>query len=244
MRLELIDLFFGLLADQVPPLALRDDQIYEVICHSLGERPAGQPYHGYRHDAGTVILRVAWPRVYDLVSRLWGDYRREGFGDRFRHGVNQILAGYGAAWDLNADGSLQRVLPVAAQQQVEAAFAELQEPRYAPALVLLRQAIDAYNERPRRDRDACTNVFDAMESVAKERYGMPNATFGGVVHHLSQTGAAGFSQQTLDDLRALNGIRNNHFGHGMTAHFNLSAAEVDFVYLSCIGAILLFTRTA
>ena len=31
-------------------------------------------------------------------------------------------------------------------------------------------------------------------------------------------------------------------GHGMTTPFDLSAGEVDFTYLSCIGAILLFIK--
>jgi hypothetical protein len=71
---------------------------------------------------------------------------------------------------------LERVLPVAAQAMVAAAFAELSNPAYAPALQLLNAARDAYDDRPRRDRDACSNIFDAMESVAKIKYQRPNDT--------------------------------------------------------------------
>ena len=49
--------------------------------------------------------------------------------------------------------------------------------RFAPALQLFNAARDAYDDRPRRDRDACSKMFDAMESVAKEKYQMPNSTY-------------------------------------------------------------------
>lgn len=243
MRLELIDLFFGLLEDQPHPFPVRGEHLYRIIGQSLGSRPAVDPYGGFRHAAAEEITDVEWVRVYDLISRLWREYQRVGLDEQFVRGVNQILAGYGSAWELHPNGRLHRVLPVAAQRQVEAAFTELQAARYASALLLLNQANDAYSERPRRDRDACANVFDAMESVAKERYAMPHSSFGQVIHHLTQIGGGGFSEDTLTDLRALNALRNHHFGHGMLAPFDLSAAEVDFVYLSCIAVILLFTRT-
>src|SRR5262249_11775390 len=149
-----------------------------------------------------------------------------------------ILAGYGSAWELRADGRLYRVLPLAAQQQVEAAFAELQDARYAAARALLTTASNAYDARPRRDRDVCSNAFDAVESVAKTKYGMPNDTFFGVLNHLR--GAAAFNPQVLAVLEAINTLRNRNFGHGMVAPSNLTSAEVDFIYLTCIGAILLF----
>ncbi|PYV24573.1 MAG: hypothetical protein DMG24_11070 [Acidobacteria bacterium] len=70
---------------------------------------------------------------------------------------------------------------------------------------------------------------------------MPNATFGDVVKHLRQRQA--FDPQILAVLEGMNTLRNRSFGHGMTAQFNFTAAEVDFTYLACIGAILLFART-
>lgn len=44
-------------------------------------------------------------------------------------------------------------------------------------------------------------------------------------------------------LTGLNQLRNGNFGHGMAVQFNLSPAETDFVYLTCISTILLLTRT-
>ena len=48
--------------------------------------------------------------------------------------------------------------------------------------------------------------------------------------------------ETLRMLEALNMMRHNHFGHGMSEPFSLSAQEVDFVYLSCMAAAILFAR--
>jgi len=241
MRQEFIDLFFTLIEDLPRPNPLTPDHLYRIISQSLGIQAAGNPYGGFRYAAGRDIRGVEWPRVYDLISRLWADYDRADISGDFLEGINRILAGYGSAWELRADGRLHRVLPLPAQQQVEAAIAELQDARYAAARPLLAAAIEAYDARPRRDRDVCANAFDAVESVAKTKYGMPNDTFGGVLNHLR--GAAAFNPQVLTVLESINALRNRNFGHGMVAPLNLTSAEVDFTYLICIGAILLFTRT-
>lgn len=238
MRQELVDLFFSLAEhnhDEVPP-----EHIYQVICQSLGINSFSVPY-SYRSTAGRDVRGVDWPRFYDLISRLWPDFDRQGFGHQFRDGVNRILAAHCAAWELSEDGHLYRVLPVAAHVQVNAAFEELNDPQYTPALTLFNAARGAYDDRPRRDRDACTNIFDALESVAKIKYSRPNDTFGQVKNHLEQNNH--LSAEIIAMLTALNQLRNQHFGHGMVANFSLTGAEVDFTYLACIGAILLLTRT-
>lgn len=230
------------LVDHLPrPNTVPPDQLHQVICQSLGVRMSANPYGGFRYADGRDIVRVEWTRVYDLISRLWVEYDRVGVADEYLEGVNRILAGYGSAWELRADGRLHRVLPVAAQQQVIAAIAELQEASYAPALALLTAASHAYDDRPRRDRDVCANIFDAVESVAKTKYAMPHDTFGGVLTHLRSI--AGFNPQILGTLEAINTLRNRNFGHGMVAPLNLTPAEVDFTYLICVAAVLLLTRT-
>lgn len=239
MRQELVDVFFGV-AEQNPG-TVQQERIHRVICQSLGVGASANPYGGYRYAAGRDIRGVGWPRVYDLIVRLWPEFKGPGLADQFREGVNRVLAAHGAAWDLGEDGRLHRVLLVAAQAQVVAALAELGNPRYAPAAALFNAARDAYDDRPRRDRDTCTNVFDALESVAKEKYGLPQATFGQVVAHIRQTQP--LNEQVIGLLDAINTLRNRNFGHGMAAPFALSEAEVDFTYLACIGAILLLTRT-
>jgi hypothetical protein len=37
-------------------------------------------------------------------------------------------------------------------------------------------------------------------------------------------------------------MRHNHFGHGMSKPFSLKKHEVDFVYVSCVAAAILFAR--
>ena len=173
---------------------------------------------------------------------MWHEFQHHGLDEVYRNGVNRILAANGVVWDLEADGRLRRVLPATAHDQIDATITELLNARYAPALNLLRAAMDAYDDRPRRDRDACCNIFDTMESVAKEKYGMPAATFGQVVAHIRRTHA--MNEQIIGSLESINTLRNRNFGHGMAAPFTLGPAEVDFTYLTCIGAILFLTRTA
>lgn len=238
MRQELIDLFFSLSehSHEVPP-----EHVYRATSQSLGIQASGMPYGGFRYASGRDVRGVDWPRIYDLVGRLWRDFERYGYGRQFRDGTNRILAAYGVAWELDEDGRLSRVLPAAAQVQVSSAFAELQNPRFAPALELFNAGRNAYDDRPRRDRDACTNIFDSLESVAKEKYAMPTATYGQVVAHIRQNNL--MNPEIVGLLGSLNDLRNRNFGHGMIAPFALIGAEVDLAYLTCIGAILLIVRT-
>jgi hypothetical protein len=95
MRQELLDLYYLLTehrSEEVPP-----ERLYNVICQSLGIRPPGYPDRGYRHASGRDVRKVDWPRIYDLIVRLWPDFERHGSGRRFREGTNRILAAYGVA---------------------------------------------------------------------------------------------------------------------------------------------------
>jgi hypothetical protein len=173
LRQEFIDLAFQLL-----PNESYEPKLYRVITQSLGISGAGQPHGGFQYAAGRAINTVDWPRVYDLICRLWPplDLREE-----YRTGVNRILAAYRVVWDLGDDAELHRVLPPAALSQVEAAFRELSQARFAAALTSFRAGMNAYDDRPQRGRDACKNIFDALESVSKEVFGTPTATFGNVL---------------------------------------------------------------
>ena len=238
MRQELIDLVFHLTEHNSPPLI--DERMHRIICQSLGVSASGQPYSGFRYAAGRDLGKADWHRVYDVICRLWPEFESAVVTGEYRQGVNRILAAYGVVWELTEEGRLQRHLPTPAQTMVAAAITELRDPRFAPALTLLNAARDAFDDRPRRDRDACTNIFDSMESVTKEVFNMPNATFGSVLRHVRQTNA--LQGEVISVLEAINTLRNRKFGHGMTIPFDLSSGEVDFTYLTCIGAILLFIK--
>jgi hypothetical protein len=100
--------------------------------------------------------------------------------------------------------------------------------------------MDAYNGRPQRGKDSCKNVFDAVEATAKEVQHMPTATFSNVLAEIRK--AQSLSAETLASLQKLWELANSHFRHGMTNPFALNSAEVDYVLVSCCGAILLFVR--
>jgi len=90
------------------------------------------------------------------------------------------------------------------------------------------------------DRDACANMFDAMEAIAKVKLNMPSATFGNCLSVARERSI--FLPQVIDVLGGLNEVRNKRFGHGMTEPFSLSPAEVDFAYLTCVAGVILFAR--
>ena len=241
LRNELVDLAFTLGTEA----GLQEVQIHRVITLSIGERPSGQPYGGYRYAASRDLGRADWVRVYDLIPRLGHEFRQVRRFDQFRLAVNRILAGNRVVWDLAADGTLTRILPHEATASVSHAMAELNKPEFEPARRLLEDAIEAYNARPQRPRDACANAFDAMEAVGKTALSIPTATLADVLDEIRRRDT--LSGEITQVLQRLNVVRHNHFGHGMTTPFALKRAEVDFVYLSCIaGCVLLargFTRT-
>ena len=219
---------------------MRPGMADRIICQSIGTPASGQPYGGFRYAAGRDLGKIHWLMVYDLICRLWPEFELADVIDEYRQGVNRILSGYGVVWELSEKGHLKRHLPSPAQSLVDTAITQLTAPRFAPALALMNAAQDAFDDHPRRDRDACANIFDSLESVSKEIFNAPKATFGSVLKNARHTNA--FQDEIMTLLESINTLRNHKFGHGMTTPFDLSTGEVDFTYLSCIGAIILFAN--
>jgi hypothetical protein len=166
LRHELVDLVFHLAEHN--SLSLNEERMHRIISQSIGVSASGQPYGGFRYASARDLGRANWQRVYDVICRLWPEFLDAGVVDQYFQGVNRILAGYGVVWELTETGRLQRHLPTQAQALISTAITELRHARYFPALTLFNGAGDAFDDRPRRDRDACANIFDAMESVGKE----------------------------------------------------------------------------
>jgi len=236
LRHELIDVAFHIFEYATE---VNERRLHHIIVQTLGGFPSGQPYGGARRECSREIARADWPRVYDLICRLWIELPGP-LMEEYRTSVNRILAGHRIAWDFGEDGQFHRVLPAAAQAQVEAGFRELSQPRFAAALASFREAMAAYDDRPQRGRDACKNIFDALESIAKEIFGVPTATFGNVLNEARRQQS--MATDTISALQKLYDLANGHFRHGMTTPFTLKAAEVDYVLVSSIAGILLFTR--
>lgn len=216
-----------------------ESRLHKIITQSLGFSPAGSPMGGFRYAVGRDVNKAPWPRVYDLVIRLGAEL--PSFYAEYRMVVNRLLSAYRIAWDLGEDRRLHRVLPPTAQSQVDAAFQELSKARFSSALTSFREGMAAYDERPQRGRDTCKNIFDALESVGKEIFGMPTATFGNVLTEARKQPQR-LANDTISVLQKLYDMANSHFRHGMTAPFTLKPAEVDFVLVSCIAGILLLVR--
>jgi hypothetical protein len=235
MRTELLNSVFDLADDAVGP---SERALYNAITGALGIVAAVQPYGGLPRRASEHLNQADWPRFYDIILRLVPEFTRPGRLAEYRNAVNTTLAAHGIVWDLGEDGRLVRVLPVEVANQVAATVLELADARFQAARELLAAAQDAFNAIPRRDRDACANVFDAMESVGRTRFG--GATFGDVLGNLRTRG--GIDQFMLRNLQSLEIVRHNHFGHGGQTAFGLQPAEVDFIYITCIAGISLLVR--
>lgn len=236
-RLEFIDAVFQLAENS--PYIVTPAKLYGVMIQSMGiDKAPANPMGGHREGAVRQIKNLEWPRVYDLVLRWWSEF--SAHQDDYVSAVNAVLSGHGIAWELREDGTLARVLPVAVQAQVGATFGELSQPRFAAGLASFRAAMNAYDARPQRGRDACKNVLDTLESVAKEVFNLPTGTFGNVLTEVRKQQS--MANETISVLQKLYDMANNHFRHGMTTPFLLKPSEVDFVMLSCMAGILLFIR--
>lgn len=235
LRQEFVDLVFHLAEHSEH---LETARIHQAATQSLGMPVAGQPYGGARYALGRNIDRADWPRVYDLLVRLWPDFTAAGCGGDYLDGVRRILAAHGIAWDMDDDGQLYRVMHPVVQARIDAALEVLSEARFAAAQGIFNDARLAYDDRPRRGRDACANAFDALEGVAKIVHGAPAGTFHDVLGML-RLGRV-LNEQVVGLLESVNTLRNRNFGHGVP--FSLRPEEVDFTYAVCAAGIVLLAR--
>jgi hypothetical protein len=243
MRSELVDFFFDMSERSFAGEGLGQIQpsdIHEITALMLGLHVAGQPYGGYKVRVARDIRGAAWPRVYDWIVRLWPVFERTGFGGPFVEGVNNVLAAYGIVWDFRETGTFERFLPAAVIQQMNQAVTLLAAPGFEGARQTFNLALQAFNEIPRRDRDACANAYDALEAAAKTKYHLPNATFGEVLDNVRGQGA--LKDATVRLLRAVETFGHGTFRHGRIEEFNFSPDEVDFVFTACVGGILIFAH--
>lgn len=240
LRQEYIDALYLVFERQPQGFNKTDERrIYNVVSQSLGIQPSGEPYSGFRYAIGRDVSKAPWQRFYDLIVRIAAEVPRL-FQTEYRMLVNQLLASYRIAWELREDDHLHRVLPATISNQVNSAFSELNQPRFAAALASFSQGMAAYDDRPQRGKDACKNIFDALEATAKIVGNMPTATFGDVLAEIRKTQY--LSSETINSLQKLYDLANNHFRHGTANPFVLKPIEIDYFVVSCCGAILLFVR--
>lgn len=212
-------------------------ELYPKIAFTLGERPVAVMHDAYMQRIGRDLERAEWTLVFEVVLALWEDFRQHGRAEAYRSAVNGVFALNGIAWDLGEDGLLHRVLPEGAQAQVAAMFAELARPGFEGARRLAEAAQRHYDARPREDRDACSNIFDALEETAKVKLGLHRRGFGDVVAEMRRRN---ITPGLADVLDKLNGMAHQTFRHGNDVV--IAPAVVDFVYLTCVGGILMFAR--
>src|SRR5208282_6548964 len=74
LRQEFIDLVFHVF-ERAPHYD--EARLHKIITQSLGFAASGQPYGGFRYAVGRDINRSEWPRVYDLICRLWAELPAE-----------------------------------------------------------------------------------------------------------------------------------------------------------------------
>lgn len=191
---------------------------------------------------GEEIDTAEWWSVFNLLEEIYRTLSTHPAisSGSFVRQLNSVFSEESIGWMMEADGQLQRLLPAPLQIQSEAVFRELQAPRWVVALGHVVASHSAYNKRPRRDREVCSEIFDALESVGKEVFDLPTGTFGDVIKQARLKEI--FAKETLAILEKTYALANNHFRHGMTEPFTLTPAEVDFVYVSTMGGVLLLVR--
>lgn len=244
LRLEVIDSIFDLANETgrgpYGANAVGEGQLYRVLKQSMGLALApDNPYNGFRSGAARQMRDLPWERFYDLICRWWQEFPEE-FREEYVRRINMLLAAYRIVWDLRSDGTLHRVVPAQVQARVDAVFAELANPRFDAARSSLKAALDAYDERPQRGRDACKNAMDALESVGKTIFNLPAGTFGDVLNEMRRQQRP--ATETISVLQKVYDMANNHFRHGMVDPFTLLFPEVDFVVFTCMAGILLIAR--
>ncbi len=240
LRQEYVDVVYFLF-ERLPSGFRESDEkrLYHVISQCLGIQPSGVPYSGFRYAISRDVSKADWQRFYDLIVRVATEIPQI-FQSEHRALTNKLLASYGIAWELRDDNQLYRVIPQVILTQMDETFRELNQTRFGAALASFQAGMVAYNERPQRPRDACKNIFDALESVAKTLDNKPTGTFGDVLSSLRKSDF--FAKETIGGLQKLYDLANSHFRHGMTGPFTLKSAEVDYVVVSCCGAMLLLIR--
>jgi len=197
------------------------------------------PMNGVRNGAARQMRDLTWQRVYDLICRWFLEFPAD-MREEYVQNVNGLLAAHRIAWDLRLDGKLHRVLPAPVQAQVDVALGVLGSARFKAALASFRDALNAYDDRPQRGRDACKNAMDALESVAKVVFGMPTSTLGDVLNEARRQKS--IATEAISVVQKLYDMTNHHLRHGQTTPFALKPAEVDFVVISCMSGILLFAK--
>jgi hypothetical protein len=191
----------------------------------------------------TILKRMKdsdWWLVFNLVEPIYENFAtyphaQEGFAKA----LNETFAQESMGWRFEK-GELVRTLPGPAQEQLDALFRELSQSRFRAALESLITANKAFNAVQRRDSEVCEKAFDACESVAKEVFFPDCPTFGDCIKEMRKQNA--FASLTLAILEKLYALASAEFRHGNTAPFKLSAAEAEFVYLTCIAAMLMFVH--
>lgn len=217
---------------------LTTEAVYVIVNGTLGILDSTRPSCGFLTRASTNLSGANWERFYDVVLRLFKEFKKYSEDTEFVKRTNEVLAAHGSAWCLTNHGTLERVIPQEVQTEVELFFSELNDPRYKGAKDLFALAKTAFDARPRRDRDTGANAFDGLEAVIKTRFPASGKTFGEVLDR--QKGR--INKEIFSLLQKIEVVRHNHLGHGQTEPFALSGDEVDLVYVSCIMAARLLVR--
>jgi hypothetical protein len=238
MRLELLELLYAY-ADARPRLTGRTGgmfdaprDLYENIADYVGASRAKS------HDA---VRRLAWPRVYEMVTAFYTElWRRRDF-KQFSHDVNRILSAHRVAWEFCELGVFRRLLLDGTLPQVDHALVErICGERSHPSGVL-GAAQRAFDARPRGDLVACAFVFEALESFA-QRVLKTQSPFAEVLDELER--GQRLPAAEIARLRDVLGLRRKYFSQTSKTHdalsrraTPLSPGQVDTVYVTCLDGI-------
>ena len=155
-----------------------------IVCAVLGVRPDPGNWSEYPNiweEVQAYIHECEWFKVYDIIEALHARLEKTGHGTSFANDINAYFVEEGIGWQL-VDGRIVTRGPEAFESIVPAAVAALQDSARPTAAGHLHEALQDLSRRPTADlTGAIYHAMGALEAVARDLAGAPNASLGEVV---------------------------------------------------------------
>lgn len=183
--------FRGVLVEIAYECGYRPKSLRSLVCRILRKKPDDNNWSDYPNVDGElrgVLDECEWYRVYDVVEALYQQMSETPYSfdlEKFVIEINAYFIENGIGWKLT-DGRIEVRGPEALQRTVETAKSTLESTGFRTAQQELHEAITDLSRRPEPDvSGAIQHAMAALECVAREVTGNPNATLGEIMKRQS-----------------------------------------------------------
>ena len=174
----------SVLVDIAYESGLRPGELRSIICRVL--RIAADPdnwseFPNIDYEVRSELMNCEWYRVYDVIEEIPGALS-DGYPDEFEEEMNKYFHMKGIGWQL-FDGRIEVRGPEAFEVAVEGALNTLRQDKRSTAHTELLEALKDLSRRPVSDTTgAIQHSMAALECVARDITGNPNATLGKIIN--------------------------------------------------------------